>query len=142
MIQTQVWRPNGRGFEPHQPYCVVSLSKNINPCLVLFKSRKTTISHIHMRSSHYAHITEKLLMGRKESNQTSKQNQNKWVSGLFLLFSGKITGLIYLIICLTEDIYNIHEKFYTLSIVQLFHIKNCTLVSLECKRFFPDGPPL
>ena len=28
-------RPSGRGFEPHRPHCVVSLSKNINPSLVL-----------------------------------------------------------------------------------------------------------
>ena len=28
-------RLRGRGFEPHQHHCVVSLSKNINPSLVL-----------------------------------------------------------------------------------------------------------
>ena len=28
-------RPRGRGFEPHRRHCVVSLSKNINPSLVL-----------------------------------------------------------------------------------------------------------
>ena len=28
-------RPKGRGFEPHRRHCVVSLSKNINPSLVL-----------------------------------------------------------------------------------------------------------
>ena len=27
--------PMGRGFEPHRRHCVVSLSKNINPSLVL-----------------------------------------------------------------------------------------------------------
>ena len=43
--------------------CVVSLSKNINPSLVLVKPRKTR-----------PYITERLLMGRKESNQTNKQN--------------------------------------------------------------------
>ena len=45
-----------RGFEPH---CAVSLSKNINPSLVLVQPRKTR-----------PYITERLLMGRKESNQT------------------------------------------------------------------------
>ena len=54
-------RPKGRGLEPH---CVVSLSKNINPSLVLVLPRKT-----------YAFITERLLMGRKESNQTNKQTK-------------------------------------------------------------------
>ena len=52
-------RPRGRGFEPHRRHCVVSLSKNINPSLVLVQLRKTR-----------PFITERLLMGRKESNQT------------------------------------------------------------------------
>ena len=34
-------RPRGRGFEPHQRHCVVSLSKNIIPSLVLVQPRKT-----------------------------------------------------------------------------------------------------
>ena len=54
-------RPKGRGFEPHWRHCVVSLSKNINPGLVLVQPRKTR-----------PFITERLLMGRKKSNQTNK----------------------------------------------------------------------
>ena len=50
-------RPRGRGFEPH----VVSLSKNINPGLVLVQPRKNC-----------PFITERLLIGCKESNQTNK----------------------------------------------------------------------
>ena len=53
-------RPKCRGFEPHRRHCVVSLSKNINPSLVLVQPRKTC-----------PFITERLLMGRKESNQTN-----------------------------------------------------------------------
>ena len=34
-------RPKGPGFEPHQCHCVVSLSKNINPSIVLVQPRKT-----------------------------------------------------------------------------------------------------
>ena len=34
-------RSRGRGLEPHRRHCVVSLSKNINPNLVLVKPRKT-----------------------------------------------------------------------------------------------------
>ena len=49
-------RPRGRGFEPHRRNCVVSLSKNINHSLVLVQPRKTR-----------PFITERLLMGRKES---------------------------------------------------------------------------
>ena len=51
------WR--GNGFEPHRHHCFVSLSKNINPSLVLAQPRKTC-----------PYITEGLLMGRKEPNQT------------------------------------------------------------------------
>ena len=73
-------RPKGRGFEPHRRHCVVSLSKNINPSLVLVQPRKTR-----------PFITERLLMGRKESNQTNK-NKNCCrvtvsVLGLFLKVS-------------------------------------------------------
>ena len=55
-------RLKGRGFKPHRRHCVVSLSKNINPSLVLVQPRKTR-----------PFITERLLMGRKDSNQTNKQ---------------------------------------------------------------------
>ena len=53
-------RPKGRGFEPN---CVVFLRKNINPSLVLVQPRKTR-----------PYLTERLLMGFKESNQTNNQN--------------------------------------------------------------------
>ena len=55
-------RLKGRRFKPHRHHCVVSLSKNINPSLVLVQPRKTC-----------PYITEILLMGRKKSNQTNKQ---------------------------------------------------------------------
>ena len=54
-------RLSDRGFEPHRRHCVVSLSKNINPSLVLVQPRKTC-----------PFITEQLLIGCKESNQTNK----------------------------------------------------------------------
>ena len=56
-------RPSDRRFEPHKHHCVVSLSKNINPTLVLVQPRKTR-----------PFITERLLMGRKESNQTKNKS--------------------------------------------------------------------
>ena len=59
-------RPKGRGFEPHWRHCVVSLSKNIYPNFVLVQPRKTR-----------PFITEKLLMGRKESNQINKQKNKQ-----------------------------------------------------------------
>ena len=54
-------RLKGRGFEPHRRHCVVSLSKNINPSLVLVQPRKIR-----------PFITERMLMGRKELNQTKQ----------------------------------------------------------------------
>ena len=56
-------RLKGRRFEPHGRHCVMSLSKNINPSLVLVQPRKT-----------HPFITERLLMGGKELYQTNKQN--------------------------------------------------------------------
>ena len=76
-------RPMGRGFEPYRHHCVVSLSKNIYPSLVLVQPRKTR-----------PFITERLLMGRKESNQTNKQTDRMSVmcsskASLFFCFLGK-----------------------------------------------------
>ena len=54
----------GGRFEPHRRHYVVSLSKNIlNPSLVLVQPRKTC-----------SFITERLLMGLKESSETNKQS--------------------------------------------------------------------
>ena len=53
-------RPRCRGFKPVRGHCVVSLSININPSLVLVQPRKTR-----------PYITERLMMGCKESNQTN-----------------------------------------------------------------------
>ena len=50
-------RPRGRGFEPPRRHCVCVL----NLSLVLVQPRKTR-----------PFITERLLMGRKGSNQTNK----------------------------------------------------------------------
>ena len=78
-------RPRGRGFKPHQHHCVVSLSENINPSFILVQTRKTC-----------PFITERLLMGRKESNQiickgypqvfvaTSRERVNLWTKKLFV----------------------------------------------------------
>ena len=70
----------GRGFEPHGCHCVVPLSKNINPSLVLVQPRKAR-----------PFITERLLMGRKESiNQTNKQtNWTHSESNLFTVVPTK-----------------------------------------------------
>ena len=54
-------RPKDRGFQPHLRHCIVSLSKNINHSLVLVQPRKTR-----------PFITEIMLMGHKESNQTKQ----------------------------------------------------------------------
>ena len=55
-------RPKGHRFEPHRHHCIVSLSKNINPSFVLVQPGKTR-----------PYISQRLLMGRKESNQTKQK---------------------------------------------------------------------
>ena len=65
-------RPRGGGFKPHRRHCVVSLSKNINPSLVLVQPRKTC-----------PFITERLLMGRKESIQTKTKSNNDKTNAKF-----------------------------------------------------------
>ena len=54
-------RLRGHRFQLHQCHCIVSLSKNINPSLLLVQSRKTRPC-----------ITEILLMGHKESIKQTK----------------------------------------------------------------------
>ena len=89
-------RPKGRGFEPHRRHCVVSLSKNINPSLVLVQPRKTR-----------PFITERLLMGRKESNQTNKnktlhvlahyQHRICWLNYIIISCAGSITSISHVL---------------------------------------------
>ena len=55
-------RPKGRGFEPHRRHCVVVLEQDIYPSLVLVQPRKDR-----------PYVTERLLMGRKESNKKTKK---------------------------------------------------------------------
>ena len=55
-------RPKCLGLEPHRGHCAVSLSKNINPSLVLVQPRKTR-----------PYITERLLMGCKKSNKPTNE---------------------------------------------------------------------
>ena len=68
-------RRKGHGFEPHRRHCVMSLSKNINPSLVLVQPRKTC-----------PFITERLLMGRKETNnkQTNTDQTKASISYLVI----------------------------------------------------------
>ena len=83
-------RPKGRGFEPHRRQCAVSLSKNINPSLILVQPRKTR-----------PFITERLLMGRKESNQTNK-NHRMGISVVFFFqffFLCNVSGCRYISDC-------------------------------------------
>ena len=56
----------GRGFKPNQRHCVVFLSKNINSSFQLWMDRSSWVQPRKTR----ALITERLLMRRKNSNQT------------------------------------------------------------------------
>ena len=73
-------RQRGRGFKPHQHHCAVSLSKNINPSLELVQLRKIC-----------PFITERLLMGRKELNQTKDL---EWLY-FSLIYEGVIAYMYY-----------------------------------------------
>ena len=65
-------RPRGPRFYPHRHHWVVSLSKNINPSLEVDQPRKTC-----------PFITERLLMGCKESNQTKQMVYRFYCMALF-----------------------------------------------------------
>ena len=56
-------RPS-RGFEPHRRHCAVVLEQHFYPSHLLVQPRKTRPC-----------LTERLLMGRKESNQTNTQKR-------------------------------------------------------------------
>ena len=78
-------RLKGLGYEPHRRHCFVSLSKNINPSLVLDQPRKTC-----------PFINERLLIGRKESIQTALESLQfcaGWTEPLLLdnVISAKIS---------------------------------------------------
>ena len=86
-------RARGREFEPHRRHCVVSLSKNINHSLVLVQPRKTR-----------PFITERLLMGRKESNQTKKHQDwsSECVQTLLRIQVYKVHGKLFSILSAVE----------------------------------------
>ena len=65
-VEECLTRDRGHRFEPYWRHCVVSLSKNINPSLVLVQPWKAC-----------PFIAERFLMGRKESNQTNKNLTTK-----------------------------------------------------------------
>ena len=68
-------RPRGRGFEPHRRLW----ARHIYPSLVLVQPRKTRPC-----------LTERLLMGRKESNQTKSNTKSILIPILIILISNKL----------------------------------------------------
>ena len=58
-------RPRCHGFESHGHHCAVPMSKNINLSLVLVQPRKSC-----------PYLTERLLMGCKESNKLVNLTSN------------------------------------------------------------------
>ena len=110
-------RPKGRGFEPHRRHCVVSLSKNINPSLVLVHPGKTR-----------PFITERLLMGSKESNQTNKSGLSPPVK----YFTDRSKAVLLLWI--------FYEVFYTpphFSVEVLCYTFRCLCVCLSVRPCSP-----
>ena len=83
-------RPRGLRFQPHWCHCVVSFSKNINASLVLVQPR-----------NNLPNTTERLLMGRKETNQTiTLPSRQRVSSGKGFICIGGINLMI-----LTQDIF-------------------------------------
>ena len=74
-------RRRDRGFKPHQRHCVVPgpWARHIYPSLVLVQPRKIRPC-----------LTERLLMGRQESNQTKQQLIASWLT-LIWLTAAKLT---------------------------------------------------
>ena len=64
-------RRKGCGFKPHRRHCVLVLEQDIFPSLVLVQPRKT-----------HPCLTERLLMGREESNQTKQRTLDSLNEGL------------------------------------------------------------
>ena len=118
-------RPRGRGFEPHQCHCVVSLSKKINPSLVLVQPRKTR-----------PFITERLLMGRKESNQTNKQEGNViWHKTLRMLKFHPITAFMKTYIYKLQKIFLCPQRNFRRHIVIALSIRPCVRPCVRPSRF-------
>ena len=107
-------RPRGRGFEPHRRHCVVSLSKNINPGLVLVQPGKTSpfiaerlLMDVRnqIKQNKCLDLSEKLLTGRKIK------------SNITLPFSAKNNGLFFLRASVNDAwtrIRNVHCCYQTL----------------------------
>ena len=95
MYQVFDSRQRGRGFKPHLRHYVVSLSKDINPSLVLVQPNKTR-----------PFITEKLLMGGKESNQTNKNICFDVES----YFEPVLNNRHFLVICIYPMYYFLYRK--------------------------------
>ena len=85
MAQSVECLTRDRGFEPHQRHCLVSLSKNINPSLVLVQPRKTR-----------PFITEILLMGCKNQIK-QKTNKSMGLKAVYMY-------IFYMIVCTKKTI--------------------------------------
>ena len=72
-------RPRDRGFKPHRLHCVVSLSKTHLSLLC---------SHLVQPKKTHPDITEKLLTGTQESNQTNKLPPIQPFSVILVTFAG------------------------------------------------------
>ena len=104
-------RHRGLGFKSHRRHCVVSLSKNINPSLVLFQPRKTL-----------PFITERLLMGGKESNQTN-QILEKNVCNSYMTWC---RSLVDSLISLTQTIRTKFKWFPELNHTNIYSLYNAS----------------
>ena len=85
---------------PVRRHCVVFLSKNINPSLVLVQARETCLF-----------ITERLLMGRKESNQTKQ----------LLLFTAMLHLILHVLVYFASLSFSLIQT-YLIAISFILHV--------------------
>ena len=89
-------RRRGHGFEPH---CVYPWARHINPSLVLVQPRKTR-----------PFITERLLMGRKDSDQTKQTQQiNIFILTHLIKRSGSyfLGPCTYVLVCMLLIVFDV-----------------------------------
>ena len=109
-------RPRGRGFEPHWFHCVVA--RHIYPSLVPVQPMKTRPC-----------LTERLLMVRKESNQT---NKNK---SMCKLPKPNLTCLSIIVVILLHCCFHFYVPVYSI-ISDNEEFYQCQFIWAHCVNIF------
>ena len=116
-------RLRGCRFEPHRRHCVVVLEHgHIYPSLVLVQPRKTRPC-----------LTERLLMGRKESNETNK-NQKPFKATKSTLNLILNVNYLFSSLCGESNQYEIVNSQYLVQHMLQILAKNVYLLGLHTRK--------